>query len=192
MEMTQVLVFARDVANARELKAGLENANYGVRIVRDEAKALDVVDNMAPAAVLVLAAGEERDPLRFAEQLADEAAPGPALVLIVNRADRDRAEAIADETRGLSAEVALWQERAAAEEEEKERLQAHLAELAQVILPTAPAASNEGGSSPLLALVPAVSWPWVPAWGSLEPPRRDGENAQKNEKKRGINGRDTA
>ncbi|MFP6685735.1 MAG: hypothetical protein VB934_13525, partial [Polyangiaceae bacterium] len=98
MEMTQVLVFARDVANVRELKAGLENANYGVRIVRDEAKALDVVDNIAPAAVLVLAAGGERDPLRFAEQLADEAAPGPALVLIVNRADRDRAEAIADET----------------------------------------------------------------------------------------------
>ena len=27
--------------------------------------------------------------------------------------------------------------------------------------------------------LPAVSWPWVPAWGSLEPPRRDGENAQK-------------
>ena len=25
----------------------------------------------------------------------------------------------------------------------------------------------------------AVSWPWVPAWGSLEPPCRDGENAQK-------------
>eukprot|EP01045_Picozoa_sp_COSAG04_P008730 COSAG04_NODE_491_length_13463_cov_5.877432_1_plen_336_part_10 len=47
----------------------------------------------------------------------------------------------------------------------------------QVILPTAPGVSNEGRSSPLLALVPAVSWPWVPAWGSLEPPRRDGENA---------------
>ena len=30
----------------------------------------------------------------------------------------------------------------------------------QVILPTAPAVSNEGGSSPLLALVLAVSWPW--------------------------------
>ena len=30
--------------------------------------------------------------------------------------------------------------------------------------------------------VPAVSWPWVPAWGSLEPPRRDGENAQKTRK----------
>ena len=49
----------------------------------------------------------------------------------------------------------------------------------QVILPTAPGVSNEGGSSPLLALLPAVSWPWVLAWGSLEPPRRGGENAQK-------------
>ena len=49
----------------------------------------------------------------------------------------------------------------------------------QVILPTAPAVSNEGGSSELLALLPAVSWPRVSAWGSLEPPRRDGENAQK-------------
>ena len=36
--------------------------------------------------------------------------------------------------------------------------------------------------SPLLALAPAVSWPWVPAWGSLEPPRRAGENAQKTRK----------
>ena len=52
----------------------------------------------------------------------------------------------------------------------------------QVILPTAPAVSNEGGSSPLLALAPAVSWPWVPAWGSLEPSGRDGENAQKMRK----------
>ena len=32
--------------------------------------------------------------------------------------------------------------------------------------------------------MPAVSWPWVPAWGSLEPPRRDGENAQKTRKNR--------
>ena len=65
----------------------------------------------------------------------------------------------------------------------------------QVILPTAPGVSNEGGSSPLLALLLAVSWPWVPAWGSLEPSRQDGENAQKTEKngeKRGNNGRDTA
>ena len=42
--------------------------------------------------------------------------------------------------------------------------------------------SNEGGSSPLLVPLPAVSWPRVPAWGSLEPPRRDGENAQKTRK----------
>ena len=48
----------------------------------------------------------------------------------------------------------------------------------QVILPTASGVSNEGRSSPLLVPLPAVSWPWVPAWGSLEPPRRDGENAQ--------------
>ena len=38
----------------------------------------------------------------------------------------------------------------------------------------------------------AVSWPWVLAWGSLEPSRRGGENAQKTGKKRGKNGRDTA
>ena len=49
----------------------------------------------------------------------------------------------------------------------------------EVILPPAPGVSNEGRSSPLLVLLPAVSWPWAPAWGSLEPPRRDGENAQK-------------
>ena len=30
--------------------------------------------------------------------------------------------------------------------------------------------------------MPAVSWPWAPAWGLLEPPRRDGENAQKTGK----------
>ena len=54
--------------------------------------------------------------------------------------------------------------------------------LQQVILPTAPGVSNEGGSSPLLVPLPAVSWPWVPACGSLEPPRRDGENAQKTGK----------
>ena len=34
----------------------------------------------------------------------------------------------------------------------------------------------------LLVPLPAVSWPWVPAWGSLEPPRQDGENAQKTRK----------
>ena len=52
----------------------------------------------------------------------------------------------------------------------------------KVILPTASGVSNEGGSSPLLAPLPAVSWRWVPAWGSLEPPRRGGENAQKTGK----------
>jgi len=54
--------------------------------------------------------------------------------------------------------------------------------LPEVILPAASGVSNEGGSSPLLVLVSAVSWPWVPAWGSLEPSRRGGENAQKREK----------
>ena len=49
----------------------------------------------------------------------------------------------------------------------------------QVILPPAPGMSNEGGSSPLLVPLPAVSWLWVPACGSLEPPRRGGGNAQK-------------
>ena len=34
----------------------------------------------------------------------------------------------------------------------------------------------------------AVSWPWVLAWGSLEPPRRDGENAQKTGKNGGKMG----
>ena len=52
----------------------------------------------------------------------------------------------------------------------------------QVSLPTAPGVSNEGGSSELLVPLPAVSWPWVPALGSLEPPRRGGENAQKTRK----------
>ena len=52
----------------------------------------------------------------------------------------------------------------------------------QRILWLASGVSNEGGSSPLLVPLPAVSWPWVPAWGSLEPPRRDGENAQKTRK----------
>ena len=36
----------------------------------------------------------------------------------------------------------------------------------------------------------AVSWSWVPAWGSLEPSRRGGENAQKTGKNGGENGRD--
>eukprot|EP01045_Picozoa_sp_COSAG04_P000679 COSAG04_NODE_18_length_39571_cov_50.788128_9_plen_81_part_00 len=58
----------------------------------------------------------------------------------------------------------------------------------QVILPTAPGVSNEGPRSRVLALLPAVSWAWVPAWGSLEPPRRDGENAQKTGKNGGKMG----
>ena len=57
-----------------------------------------------------------------------------------------------------------------------------------MILWLASGVSNEGGSSPLLVLLPAVSWPWVPAWGSLEPPRRDGENAQKTGKNGGKMG----
>ena len=51
-----------------------------------------------------------------------------------------------------------------------------------LILWLASGVSNEEGSSPLLVLLPAVSWLWVPARGSLEPPRRDGENAQKTGK----------
>ena len=58
----------------------------------------------------------------------------------------------------------------------------------QVILPTAPAVSNEGGSSPLLVPLPAVSWPWVPSWGSLEPSRQGGENTQKTGKNGGKMG----
>ena len=54
-----------------------------------------------------------------------------------------------------------------------------LAAKLKVILPTAPGVSNEGGSSTLLVPLPAVSWPWVPAWGSLAPSRRGGENAPK-------------
>ena len=65
------------------------------------------------------------------------------------------------------------------------------AKMRQVILPTAPGVSNEGPSSRVLVPLPAVSWPWVSAWGSLEPPRRDGGNARKTGKKRGRNGRDT-
>ena len=52
----------------------------------------------------------------------------------------------------------------------------------KVILPTAAGVSNEGRSSELLVPVPAVSWPWVQAWGSLEPSWRGGENAQKTGK----------
>ena len=41
----------------------------------------------------------------------------------------------------------------------------------------------------LLAMqVITISWPWVSACGSLEPPRRDGENAQKTGKNGGKTG----
>merc|ERR1712091_731879 len=59
---------------------------------------------------------------------------------------------------------------------------------AQVILPTAPGVSNEGPRSRVLGLLPAVSWAWVPACGSLEPPRQDGETAQKTGKNGGKMG----
>ena len=39
-----------------------------------------------------------------------------------------------------------------------------------------------------MVLLPAVSWPWVPACGSLEPSRQDGENAQKTGKNGGKMG----
>ena len=57
----------------------------------------------------------------------------------------------------------------------------------QVIPPIGAEGLDRRGARGVLS---AVSWPWVPACGSLEPPRRDGENAQKDEKKRGENGRD--
>ena len=38
---------------------------------------------------------------------------------------------------------------------------------------------------PRRCVTPGSSRPWAPAWGSLEPPRRDGENAQKTGKRRG-------
>ena len=55
----------------------------------------------------------------------------------------------------------------------------------QLILWLASGASNEGPRSEGLGARAAVSWPWVPAWGSLEPPRRDGENAQRTGKNGG-------
>ena len=58
----------------------------------------------------------------------------------------------------------------------------------QVIPPIGAEGPNRRGPGGVL---PAVSWPWVSACGSLEPPRRDGENAQKRGKT-GENGRDTA
>ena len=51
---------------------------------------------------------------------------------------------------------------------------------------------GEGPRSRVLVPLPAVSWPWDPPWGSLEPPRPGGENAQQNGNFRGRNGRDTA
>ena len=47
-------------------------------------------------------------------------------------------------------------------------------------------------ASPLkrcLGALATVSWPWVPACGSLEPPQRDGENAQKTGKNGGKMGK---
>ena len=66
-----------------------------------------------------------------------------------------------------------WQEENQQQSDESEEVPP-----CQLILWLAPGVSNEGGSSPLLVPLPAVSWPWIPAWVSLEPPR-DGENAQK-------------
>ena len=50
---------------------------------------------------------------------------------------------------------------------------------AQVIPPIGAEGLNRRGPGGIL---PAVSWSWVPACGSLEPPRRGGENAQKTGK----------
>ena len=36
-----------------------------------------------------------------------------------------------------------------------------------------------GPAKRCLGALDTVSWPWIPVLGSLEPPRRDGENAQK-------------
>ena len=77
------------------------------------------------------------------------------------------------EVMGAYMAVKIWVEA------DHEKRVAGYRERSQVILPTAPGVSNEGPRSRVLGLLPAVSWPWVPAWGSLEPPRRDGENAQK-------------
>ena len=64
----------------------------------------------------------------------------------------------------------------------------HNISMMQVILPPASAVSNEGPSPPLLVLLPAVSWPSVPADGPLERPHRDGENAQNTGKSGGKMG----
>ena len=39
-----------------------------------------------------------------------------------------------------------------------------------------------------LGALDTVSWPWIPVLGLLEPPRRDGENAQKTGKNGGEMG----
>ena len=39
-----------------------------------------------------------------------------------------------------------------------------------------------------LGALDTVSWPWVPAWGSLEPSRPGGESAQKTGKNGGEMG----
>ena len=44
------------------------------------------------------------------------------------------------------------------------------------------AQTDERAEFGTLGPLAAVSWPWVPACGLLEPPRRDGENAQKTGK----------
>ena len=36
-----------------------------------------------------------------------------------------------------------------------------------------------GPAKRCLGALDTVSWPWIPVLGSLEPPRQDGENAQK-------------
>ena len=43
-------------------------------------------------------------------------------------------------------------------------------------------------TAPCSGALATVSWPWVPVLGSLEPPRRDGENAQKTGKNGGKMG----
>ena len=45
-----------------------------------------------------------------------------------------------------------------------------------------------GPAKRCLGALDTVSWPWIPVLGSLEPPRRDGENAQKTGKNGGKMG----
>ena len=53
----------------------------------------------------------------------------------------------------------------------------------QVILPTAPGVPNEGPSSRVLGLLPAVSWPWVPAWNRLVKTVKTRKKREKTEQK---------